>query len=102
MRLAVAPWPRCFRVESGWAFGDPPDKFRQPGVAAQCFYRVKVAGQLGLGQGGVDFVVADLMQQDGRAALAAFEFGDKMVQALLCEGRDRTFAQGADRIIHRG
>lgn len=44
--------------------------------------RAKVARQLGLGQRGMDFVVADLVQQDGGTALAALKFRHKVMQAL--------------------
>ena len=43
--------------------------------------RVETACQFGLGQGGVHLFVTDLMQQNGRSALASFEFWDQMMQA---------------------
>lgn len=64
--------------------------------------RVIVAGQFGLCQGRVDFLVADVMEKNRRAALAAFEFRDQVVQALRDVGRDRTLAKGADRVVLHG
>ncbi len=85
-------------MEAGRAFRHPAQEFFQPGVAAQCLDRVIVTGKLGFGQGGVDFIVADLVQQYRRPALAAFESWHKVVQALPGLRRDRALAQGADRI----
>ena len=75
---------------------DPSDKARKARMGAQGFDGVEAAGKLGLGQGGVDFVVTDLMQQYCRAALAAAQAREQVVQALLCLGRDRAFAKRAD------
>lgn len=63
---------------------------------------VKLPRQLGLGQGGVDLTVADIMQQNHRSALAPFQFWDQMVQALRHSGRDGAVAQGTYgvRIAH--
>lgn len=41
-----------------------------------------MSGQLSFGQGRVDFIVTNLMQQHDRPALAALELGDQMMQAL--------------------
>jgi len=60
--------------------------------------RVVVAGQLRLGQRGVDFPVADVMQEYGWPALAAFELWDEVVQALRRVRWNRTVAEGADRV----
>ena len=62
--------------------------------------RVETACQFGFGQGGVHLFVADLMQQNGRSALASFEFWDQMVQAAG-PVRDRAVAERADRIAVR-
>ncbi|PWK59859.1 hypothetical protein C7455_106147 [Roseicyclus mahoneyensis] len=60
------------------------------------------SGQFRLGQGGVDFIVADLVQQNRGPALAAAQFGDQVMQALLGAGRDRAQAQGADGQVGHG
>ncbi len=62
--------------------------------------RVETARQFGFGQGGVHLFVADLMQQNGRSALASFEFWDQMMQAATPVG-DRAAAKRADRIAVR-
>ena len=54
-----------------------------------------VAGQFGFTQGGVDLVVTDLVQKHGGPALAASEFGDKVVLALADIPGDRAAAEGA-------
>lgn len=69
----------------------------------QCRNGAEIARQIGLAQGGVDFIVADLVQQHRLAALPAAQFRDKVVQALLGLGRDRTVAERADGIgVHDG
>ncbi len=69
-------------------------------MRAQGYDRVEVARQFGLGQGGMDFFVADLMQQNRWSALASFEFWDQMMQAAASV-RDRAVAKRADRIAVR-
>ena len=59
---------------------------------------VVVAGEFGFGQGGVDFLVTDLMQEHGWAVLAAPKPGDQVVQALRRVRRDRAAAEGANRV----
>ena len=66
-------------------------------MAAQRLGRVEMPGEFSFGQGGVDFLVADVMQQDGRAAFAALEFGDQVMGRLRHVGRDRAQAKRADR-----
>lgn len=66
-------------------------------MAAQRLDRVERARQLGFGQGGVDFFVADHVQQNRGSALAPFEFWDQMVQAATPIG-DRAVTKRADRI----
>ncbi len=60
----------------------------------------KVAGKVRLSQGRVDFVVADLMQQNGFATLSASQFRNQVMLALLGIWRDWPVAQGADRVGH--
>ena len=66
------------------------------------FGRVELPRQFGLGQSGVDFIVTDLVQTDGRTAFAALELRDQVVKRLPGLGRDRAEAQGADRVIRHG
>ncbi len=47
-----------------------------------------VPRKLGLRQGGMDFIVADLVQQDRRPALAALQLRDEVMQALAGCGRN--------------
>lgn len=65
-------------------------------MGPQGFDGVEAAGKLGLGQGGVNFVVTDLMKQHRRPAFATPQAWDQVVQALLCLWRDRAPAKGAD------
>ena len=58
----------------------------------------EVPGELRLGERCVYLVVTNLVQPHDRAALAAFELGNKVVQALPGLGGDGSVAQGADRI----
>lgn len=51
-----------------------------------------VTRKLGFGQGRVDLVVADLVEKDGRSALAAPKAGDEVMQALVDVGRNRAKA----------
>ncbi len=69
-------------------------------MRAQGFDCVEIACQFGLGQGGVDLFMADLMQKNGWSALASFEFWDQMMQAAASVG-DRAVAERADRIAVR-
>ena len=84
-------------MKLGRALADPFEELVQPGMAAQGLGCVVDAGQLGLGQGGMNLVMADLMQQHRRPALSAAQLGHEMVQALRGIRRDRTVAQGTDR-----
>ncbi len=59
----------------------------------------EVPRQFGFGQSCVDFVVANLVEQNGRAVFAAFELWDEMMQGLLCLRRDRAKAKRASWII---
>ena len=58
-----------------------------------------VSGDLALGQGRVDLAVAEMVQEDRLAALAAAEFRDEVMPALRHAGRDRTGAERADGYI---
>jgi len=66
-------------------------------MGAQRINRVEAAGQFGFRKRGVDFLVADVMQQHGRAAFAALELGDQVMGRLRHIGRDRAQAKRADR-----
>ena len=57
-----------------------------------------VAGEFGLGQGGVDFLVTDLMQEHRGPVFTAPQPRDQVVQALGRVGRDRARAEGANRV----
>lgn len=73
----------CLGVKRWRAFGDPCGKLGQTRMAAQGFYRVVGARQFGFSERCMYFIVADLVQEYGRTALAAAQLGYKMVQALL-------------------
>lgn len=89
-------------MEPRRAFGDPLDKLGKPGMAAQGLNGAVIPCQLGLGQRGVNFIVTDLVQSHHRAAFAALQLGNEMVQALPCIRRDGPVAQGADGIVFAG
>lgn len=55
-------------------------------MRAQGCDRVVTARQFGLGQGGMDLFVANLVQKNGGSALASFEFWDQMMQAATPAG----------------
>lgn len=57
--------------------------------------RVEAAGQFGLGQGRVHLLVADVMHQHRRPALAAAQLRGQVVQALRHARRDRALAERA-------
>ena len=63
------------------------------------------AGKIGLGQGGVNFIMANLMHKNRRPTLAAPQFRDQVMQALGDALGDRAQAQGTDRdfgLVHAG
>ena len=65
------------------------------------FNRVEIARQFGLCQRRMDFVVADLVQQNCRPTLAAAQFRDKMMMALAHIRWDGTATERAlGRIGH--
>ena len=69
-------------------------------MATQRLHCVIGPGQFGLRERGVNFVVANLVQQNRRPALAAAKLGHKVVQALAGIRRNRPIAQGANRYVH--
>lgn len=68
-------------------------------MAAQRLGRVEAAGKLCFADGGVDFLVADVVHQDDRTLGAALGARDQVMQALRDIRRDRTVAKGAERMI---
>jgi len=70
-------------------------------MGAQGLNRIVAAGKLGLGQGGMDLIVADLMQQHCRPAFPATQFRDQVVQALFGIRRNRAITKRAKGpVIH--
>lgn len=69
-------------------------------MISQGFYGTVIACQFGLSQRGVNFIVANLMEQHDRAAFATLQLGHQMVEALTRLGRNRSIAKWADRILH--
>lgn len=55
--------------------------------------------KLGLGQGRVDFLVADVVQENRLPALAAAQFRDQVMQALRNPRRDRATTKRTVRDI---
>lgn len=85
------------------AFGDPRHEAFDPGMGTQGLDRIVASGKLRLGKGRVNLVMADLMQQDRRPALAAAQAGDQVMQALLGAGRNGPVAERADGgVVHGG
>jgi hypothetical protein len=93
----AAPGARCLRMKAGRAFPDPGDEFREPRMRPERRDAGIGPCQLGLCQGGVDLVVADLVQQNHGPALAATELRDQVVQALPRLRGDRPVAERTDR-----
>ncbi|EAQ12690.1 hypothetical protein RB2654_15430 [Rhodobacterales bacterium HTCC2654] len=60
--------------------------------------RVVDTGKLGLGQGRVDFLVADVVEQHRLAAFAAFQARDQVMARLRNAFGDRAGADRADRV----
>jgi len=81
-------------------FGHPLEELCKTWVGAKRLWRGVVAGEVGLGQCRVDFVVTDLMQQHRWSALAPAELRNEVVEALLGVRRNGPVAKGADRIAH--
>ena len=98
--IRAGAW-RSIRGKS--ARGNRPEETCKSRIGAEAFGCVELAGEFGFGKADVDFLVADVMQKDGRAALAAFQFRDQVVQALRRLGRDRAHAERAGgRFDRRG
>ena len=89
-------------MEIGRALGDPVEKGRKPRMGAQRLGRVVAARKFGFRQRGVDLVVADLVDKDRGPALAAAQFRDQVMQALLRAGWDRAQAQGTGGQVGHG
>lgn len=97
-----APSTGGLGMEIGRAFDDPCKKRRQPWMGAQGVDGVVAARQFCLGQGGVDLVMADLVQKHDRPALAAAQFRRQVMEALLGIFWDRAMAKRANgRFGHR-
>ena len=84
-------------MKIGRAFFDPLDELGQPGMSTQRIDCVIRPRQFGFCQGGVNFVVANLMQQHGFAAFSAPKPGDQVVKALQGVRRDGPPAKRAKR-----
>ena len=97
MTLTLAAAPRRARQEPGRAFRHPKNELGKPWMFFQSLNTGIVARQFGLRQRGVNLVVANLMQQHGRATLATFELGHEVVQALMNVRRYRPVAKRANR-----
>lgn len=61
-----------------------------------------IAGQFRFCQGGMNFVMANLVEQNRWSALAALQQRDQVMEALRGIRRDRALAQGADRSFGHG
>lgn len=99
MSLALSAAPRRSRNETGRAFRNPTDELGEPRVAAQGLDTGILSRQFRLGQRGMNFIVTDLLKQDGRPALSPFKLGDQVMMALTRIGRNRAVAKRTDRIV---
>lgn len=68
-------------------------------MGAQRRGRVPQTRQFRLGSRGVDFVVADLMQEHDRPAFPAPELWDQVMQALWCAGKNWPLAERANGVV---
>ena len=93
----------AFEAVSGFevdgAFGDPADEFGDFWVGAEGFDGGELAGEFGFGEEGVDFAVADGVEDGDGAVFAAFQFWGEVVFALELRW-DFAFTEGAD--VHGG
>lgn len=89
-------------MEIGRALGDPFEEICEARVGAKGLRVVEGAGEVGFGEGCVNFVVANLMKQNRRTAFAAAQFGDKMVQALRRIWRNGAVAKRAYGVVFHG
>lgn len=67
-------------------------------MGAKGLYRAVGPCQFRLRQSGVDFPMADVMQQYSWPAFAALQLGDQVMQTLRRIWRDWALAQRADRV----
>lgn len=103
MSLSVPPSSCAAGMETGWAAGHPGDEPCNAGMGTKSLDGIEAAGELCLGQRGVDFGMADLMQKNGRSLRSATQAGDQMVQALRRIRRNRAIAERADwQVGHMG
>lgn len=85
---ALSAFARHFGRKPRRAFPDPGKKPRQPGMRAQGCDRVILPCKVRFAQGRVDLAVADMVQQNRRSALAPFQFGHEVMNALFDVRRD--------------
>ena len=98
----LAARPACWNGTPAGAVAIQRTNRFQPGMGSQRRGRVPKASELGLRGAGVDLVVADLVDQDGRPTLATPQLRDEVVERLLRPWWDRTFAQRAEREARLG
>ncbi len=67
-------------------------------MGSQSLRRVELPRQLRLGQGCMDFLMADVMHQHRRTTLATLQLGNQVMHALFHAWRDWAQTQWADRI----
>lgn len=87
-------------MERGRALGHPPGKACKPGMGAQSLDRGIVSRKVGFRNRGVNFIVANLVQQHGWSPFATTKLWYQVMQALFRVRRDRAQAQRADRVGH--
>ncbi len=85
-------------MKPGRALGHPCDELRQPWMCAKSLDRVVGPCEFRLRQRGVDFPMADVMQQYSWPAFAALQLRDQVMQALRRIWRNWTTAQRAGRV----
>ena len=95
---SAPPAPRHGRAEARRTARDPFNEPRKTRMGAQGIDCVELKRQFLFRQGGVDFAVTDMVQQDQRPTLAPTGPGHKVMQALWHPRRDRAQAQGANRV----
>ena len=92
----LAPATGVAGMEPGGPPGQPGDGSGGPRVGSRLVDRVMIPGQTCLGQGGVDLLVADVMNKHGRAALAALAARRQAAAALPAIRRHWAAARRAD------
>ena len=88
------------RIEIGWPFFNPIDKFGNSWMLPQRVNRMIISCQFGLGQTCMYFFVTNMVQKNRFTRFSASQLLDQMMFWLRNIGRNRPKTKRANRIIH--